>query len=117
MVVPDAFPDLQKLPEAVLNRLRAEFAVNGISMEGPSGISLFPYDNDTFAVYSYVTSRASDAEILLRVKGAKELQMLNPPAFFNRALALAPLYTEKDGTAVFRVRASVGRFSGFKIVR
>ena len=117
MVVPDAFPDLQKLPEAVLNRLRAEFAVNGISMEGPSGISLFPYDNDTFAVYSYVTSRAADADILLRVKGAKELQMLNPPAFFNRALALAPLYTEKDGTAVFRVRASVGRFSGFKIVR
>ena len=117
LVVPDSFPDLYRLPEGVLNRMRAEFMVNGITLEGPSGISLFPYDNDTFVIYSYVTSQAKDSEVTIRIRGAKGLKMLNAPSFFKKDFTLEPLYTEKDGTAVFRTRAAVGQFAGYRIVR
>jgi hypothetical protein len=116
MVVPDSFPELYKLPEPVISRLRSEFEVNGITWEGPQGISLFPYDNDTFVIYSYVTSKNHDASITMRIKGAKELRFLNAPFFFKKDFAIKPLYTEGD-TAVFRLNASVGRFLGYKIVR
>ena len=116
LVVPDSFPDFAKLPAPVLNRLRAEFEVNGITLEGPSGISLFPYDNDTFVLYSYVTSMNRDAEITVRIRGAKELQLLMPIFRGAKNFAIKPLYTEGD-TAVFSLRAMVGRFVGFKIVR
>ena len=116
MVVPDSFPELYKLPEPVISRLRAEFEVNGITMDGPQGISLFPYDNDTFVIYSYVTSTNHDAEITMRIKGAKELRFLNAPFFFGKDFAIKQLYTQGD-TAVFKLNASVGRFLGYKIVR
>lgn len=116
LVVPDSFPDFAKMPAPVLNRLRAEFEVNGITMEGPSGISLFPYDNDTFVLYSYVTSMNSDSEILIRVRGAKELKALVPMFPGRKDFTIQPLYTQGD-TAVFSLRAMVGRFVGFKIVR
>ena len=116
LVVPDSFPDLMKLPEAVLNRLRAEFEVNGITLEGPSNLSMFPYDNDTFVLYSYVTSANKDADITVRIRGAKELKMLIAPFRGMKDFSIKPLYTEGD-TAVFRLRAMVGRFVGFKIVR
>ena len=116
LVVPDSFPDLKKLPEAVLNRLRAEFEVNGITLEGPSNLSMFPYDNDTFVLYSYVTSANKDADITVRIRGAKELKMLIAPFRGMKDFSIKPLYTEGD-TAVFRLRAMVGRFVGFKIVR
>lgn len=116
LVVPDSFPDLMKLPEAVLNRLRAEFEVNGITLEAPSNLSLFPYDNDTFVLYSYVTSANKDADITVRIRGAKELKMLSAQFRGMKDFSIKPLYTQDD-VAVFRLRSMVGRFVGFKIVR
>ena len=49
-------------------------------------------------------------------RGAKELQMLLPIFRGAKNFAIKPLY-EQDGVSVFKLRAMVGRFMGFKIVR
>lgn len=117
MVVPESFPDLYRLPKHVISRLRSEFEVNGIQFDGPSGISLFPYDNDTFVFYTYATSSACDADLLVSVKGAKALKALNPPRFFGRDVPdIKPLFM-RDEYAVFALKAFVGKFFGFKIIR
>ncbi len=123
MVVPDAFSDIQKLPTDVLSRLRAEFAVNGIRMEGPAGTSIFLYDNDTFVLYTYVLTRANDADVFLHIKGATGLARLekgavetDPVTGLPKQISVKPLYTIGD-EAVFRLDAKVGIFSGWKILR
>jgi len=55
--VPDNFADLYNLPSPVLNKIR-EVLCTGleISMEGPSEISLYLYDNNTFIAESFLDS-------------------------------------------------------------
>lgn len=141
LVVPDAFSDIEKLPKEVLTKLRSEFPVNGMFLEGPAGTSLFAYDNDTFVLYTYVMTRANDADVLVHIKNAKALRMINNPLarmaeqssiaisdgdmgdepqvnrFTGKAIPdLEPLYTEGD-EAVFRLPARVGKFDGYRIIR
>ncbi|MBN2028655.1 hypothetical protein JW824_00265 [bacterium] len=63
LTIPDNFADLYIFPDAALNRIRQtlmpEFYVRA---EGPSLISLFVYDNDTFIVESF---RDESADITL----------------------------------------------------
>lgn len=112
MVVPDCFSEIRELPKEVLGRLRKEFSVNGIWFEGDANVSLFPYDNDTFVVYNYVTSWANSCDIYVHIKDAKKLV-----PFVKRNWGpqeILPLYTEGD-EAVFKIAANVGRFDGYKI--
>lgn len=113
MVVPDSYSMFNKLPAAVLSKLRKEFAINDIWFEGDAGTSLFAYDNDTFILYTYVTSFANDCDIMIHIKGAKKLEMLNSRYPFP---PMDPLYTAGED-AVFKFRARVGAFAGFKIIR
>ncbi|MCX7708381.1 MAG: permease [Clostridia bacterium] len=54
LTIPDNFGDLYHLPEGVLNTLRSVFAKNQVvSIEAPSNVGLFLYDNDTFIVESF----------------------------------------------------------------
>lgn len=116
IVVPESFSDIEKLPKEFLSRLRKEFIVNGMYLEGPSGTSVFPYDNDTFVVYTYVTSEANDADIFLHVKGAKSLSFFMAGKFPWMPSEISPLYMDGED-AVFKLRARVGKFEGFKINR
>ena len=141
LVVPDAFSDIGKLPKEVLTKLRSEFAVNGTYLEGPAGTSIFLYDNDTFVLYTYVMTRANDADVFVHIKGARALRMVNNPRAGmaeQSTVAIAecdmgasplldkvtgevipdilPLYTEGD-EAVFRLPARVGKFDGYRILR
>ena len=76
LAVPDNFPDLYKLPGKVLTRIRREFPAGGVYLECKSGISLFPYDNDTLIIYPYATSQAQPATVYLHAAGkARELLM------------------------------------------
>ncbi len=110
LVVPETFADIKHYPEAVLNRMRKEFAVNGIRMEGKGQISIFAYDNDTFVVYPYVDNNTYDSDITVHIKNARSVARLSD------SKEIAPLY-EENGEAVFRLRAEVGRFVGYRINR
>lgn len=52
--VPEDYSDLYELPEGVLNQLRQIMSKDlKVRIEGPSKVSLFVYDNDTFIVESF----------------------------------------------------------------
>jgi len=110
LCVPDAFSELQHLPEAVLARIRKEFAAGGVWFEGAPMISTFIYDNNTFIVYPYADRHTEDTDILVHINGAQALENV------TTGESIAPLYTT-DGEAVFRLRARVGKFEGYRIVR
>lgn len=110
LVVPETFADIKHYPETVLNRMRKEFAVNGIRMEGKGQISIFAYDNDTFVVYPYVDNNTYDSDVTVHINDAKAIAKLSD------GKKITPLYIE-NGEAVFRLRAEVGRFAGYRIIR
>ena len=110
LVLPEAFSEIKYLPETVLDRIRKEFSVNGIRYSGKGQISIFAYDNDTFVVYPYVDDNTYDSDITVFIKDAKSLISL------SGGKEITPLYTE-NSEAVFRLRAVVGKISGYKIVR
>ncbi|MBN1401840.1 MAG: hypothetical protein JXA74_13440 [Anaerolineae bacterium] len=54
LTVPEVFSDLYTLPDAVLDGVRRVVGQDlYVGMQGPSRISLFVYDNDTFVVHSF----------------------------------------------------------------
>ena len=110
LVIPESFSDIKYYPEVVLNRMREEFQVNGIYLSGDPMISLFAYDNDTFVIYPYVDRDTKDSDILVHIKNAKSIENVDYPH------TIQPLYVEKD-YAVFSLRATVGKFIGYKINR
>lgn len=53
-IIPDNFSHLYALPQNALNRLRKVVSPDvKVTLEGPSQIALFTYDNDTFVVHSF----------------------------------------------------------------
>ena len=118
LAVPDSFPDFYKLPGKALTRIRREFPAGHVYLECRSGISLFPYDNDTFIIYPYSTSQAQPASILIHVTGSAEaLEMPVKKNFFTegKTVKIDPLY-EKNGETVFEVRTNPGQYELYRIV-
>ena len=117
LAVPDNFPDLYKLPGKALTRIRREFPAGGVYLESRAGISLFPYDNDTFIVYSYSTSQAQQCSVLVHVAG--EAEALEMPVWKHpitkEKIRIEPLY-RKNGETVFEIRSMPGRYDLFRIV-
>ncbi len=110
LVVPDSFSDFKWLPAPILTRMREEFKINDMYLEGGPDVSLFAYDNDTIVLYSYVSSEAYDKDVFLHINGAKKLKHT------GWGFEMDPLYVEKD-EAVFKIRARVGKFDCIKIIR
>ena len=110
LAIPDAFPELYRVPDAALSRIRQAAPVNGVWLEGPARISLFVYDNDTFVVYPYVMEGVQRTVVRLHVRGASALIT---PADGRR---IEPLYC-RDGEAVFEVSAWPGKFVLYRIER
>ncbi len=110
LTVPDAFPDFYHYPEEAISRIRQEFPVNGVWLEGPTRISLFIYDNDTFVVYPYVMEGVQTQLIKIHIKGAKQLYSPAEDTWID------PLYTQ-DGEAVFPLLAGPGQYVLYKIKR
>ncbi|MDO5435923.1 MAG: permease [Clostridia bacterium] len=117
LAVPDHFPDLYRMPREVLTRIRAEFPVTRVYAECGAGISLFPYDNDTFILYPYVTAESQPDTIRLHVKGTTEgLEMPLVRDFRSGDKAvLKPLY-ERNGETVFETRAVPGEYVLYRIL-
>ena len=109
LTVPDAYPDFYRIHGTALSRIRQEFPVRGVWLEGPARISLFVYDNDTVILYPYVMEGVQRERIRLHVRGAAALRA-QPE---NREIL--PLY-EKEGEAVFDLIAMPGRYTLYQIL-
>ena len=110
LAVPDAFPDLYRLPAPALSRIRQQFPVNGVWLEGPARISLFVYDNDSFVLYPYVMENVHREVMRVHVRGASALTVP------GRKQPIAPLY-QRDGEAVFELPALPGQYVLYRIER
>ena len=110
LAVPDAFPQLYDLPAPVLSRIRQALPAGGAWLEGPSRISLFAYDNDSYIVYPYVMEGVQRQIIRLHVKDANALYM---PI---RKKRLEPLYVQGD-EAVFELAAMPGQYEVYQAVK
>ena len=110
LAVPDAYPDLYAIPCEALSRIRQAVPVEGVWLEGPSRISLFVYDNDSFVLYPYVMEGVQREVVRLHVKGAKALRVPGGKK------DLEPLYVQ-NGEAVFEVSAMPGQYVLYQIVR
>ncbi|MCR5734869.1 MAG: hypothetical protein K6G22_09720 [Lachnospiraceae bacterium] len=114
LVIPEAFSDIQRYPAMVLNRMREEFAVRGIRIEGAPMISLFVYDNDTFVIYLYADRHTNDADITVFVKKEEGKDIVLKSIL--RESEIKPLYVNEKGEAAFVIRAYTGRYEGYRIV-
>ncbi len=110
LVVPESFSDLKYYPNVIRDRMRKEMPVNGIYLTGNPMISLFVYDNDTFVIYPYVDAQTHDSDIYVHIKDAASIENV-----LNHQV-IQPLYQE-NGESVFCLRATVGKFNGYKVNR
>ena len=111
LTVPDSFSDLYNMPESVLTRIRAEFPVGGMHLEGGAETSLFVYDNDTFIVYPYVDNNTQPATVRLHITG--KASSLKLPV---EGREMTPLYTN-DTETVFELPTYPGKYVLYQIVR
>ena len=118
LAVPDNFPDLYKLPGKALTRIRREFPAGGAYLESKAGVSLFPYDNDTVILYSYVMDGAQRTHVQLHAQGVSTLHILPEPRFGpGHRGAIEPLYTTAGGESVFDLIAMPGRYTLYRLER
>lgn len=116
LAIPDAHPDLYRLPAPVISRIRQQFPVEGVWLEGPGRISLFVYDNDAFVVYPYVMEGVQREVIRVHVQGAAALENPFWPKRFSGSGRIEPLYV-REGEAVFELPAMPGKYVLYKIIR
>src|SRR3972149_702673 len=82
LTIPDNFADLYSLPAEVLTQIKEVLMKNlYVSVEAPSGVSLFVYDNDTFIVESFLP-HVVEVKIVLG-KSVTGLRDLSGVGFFG----------------------------------
>lgn len=118
LAVPDSFPDLYKIPGKALTRIRREFPAAKAYLECKAGISLFPYDNDVFIIYPYVTSQAQPSTLYLHILDeVKELEMpVRKHPMTGEIIRIPPLYS-RNGETVFELPAMPGKYELYRIIR
>ena len=120
LAVPDAFPEIYKIAPEALGRIRQAMSVNGVWFEGPSGISLFLYDNDSFILYDYVMDSIPEKQVRVHVKGASALVIPQAEGFSGimpvkrKQLRIEPLYTDGE-EAVFDLTVQAGKFVLYQV--
>ncbi len=110
LAVPDAFPDLYRIPAPALSRIRQAFPVNGVWLEGPARVSLFVYDNGSFILYPYVMEGVQ--RDVVRVHAADAAALTVP----GRKQPIEPLYREGN-EAVFELPVLPGQFMLYTVQR
>lgn len=116
LAVPDNYPDLYQLPSETISRIRGEFPVNGVWMEGEPNTSLFMYDNDAFILYRYVTSASQPTKVKIHKEGKCDgLEMPLMKGFMGKeSFVIPPLY-QNDTETVFEIPVRPGEYQVYKI--
>jgi hypothetical protein len=83
--IPENFNDLYALPPRVTASIRS-YIMRGfpVQMDGPAQVALFPYDNNTFIVESYLSTETS-VQISLLGRGAKLKNLLTGEVITGQA--------------------------------
>ncbi len=69
LVLPEMYSDIKHMPEAILRRIRYEFATDSkIYLEAPAGISIFTYDDGSFGLYSYACEGSKPVTVYVHMK-------------------------------------------------
>lgn len=116
VAVPDNFPDLYKLPTETISRIREEFPVNGIWMEGETNTSIFMYDNNAFILYRYVTSASQPTKVRIHAKGkcsGLEMPLMN--GFMGKKTFIIPPLYQNDKETVFELSVKPGDYQVYKV--
>ncbi|GBU27983.1 hypothetical protein R84B8_01539 [Treponema sp. R8-4-B8] len=105
--IPDSFADLYNLPAETLNLLRGEFDLP-ITLECCSRVSLFPYDNDTFILQSFL-DRPERVRVRINRAGASLVPLKMPK--------MRPFEIVRSGESesVFDIHITPGHYMAFKI--
>ena len=74
LAIPDDFADLYRLPQRVLNQLRALLGRDlFVSLDAPDHVSLFAYDNRTFIVQNYQSQSVNTRVSVVRATRLRDL--------------------------------------------
>lgn len=119
LTIPDDFGDLYQYPAGALNTIRHMMSKDcGLYIEGPSKVSLFPYDNKTFVVENF-NDEPVDINIVVNnnignIENLQTGEKLKPTAVQvgEKAWARIPQYT-KDQT-VFKMKLMPHSYKAFK---
>jgi len=107
--IPDAPADLYRLPAETLNVVRKELNLP-ITLECGSRVGLFPYDNNTFIVQSFL-ERPEQITVRINKSGVSLVSLTKPP------LKAAPVKQAGGGEneSVFEVHLMPGHYVVFRI--
>jgi hypothetical protein len=111
LTVPDAPADLYKLPAETLTLLRREMNLP-VTLECGGRIGLFPYDNDTFIIQSFM-DKPQNVRLSIKRTGAKLTPLEDSRQIGGRRTTAKPRTGENE--SVFEVLLMPGRYAVFKI--
>jgi hypothetical protein len=105
--MPDAFADLYNLPAETLSLLRGEFNLP-VTLECVGRVSLFPYDNDTFILQSFL-DRPERVRVRINRPNVSITPLMKP--------GIRPLDIVRSGgnESVFDIHIIPGHYMAFKI--
>ncbi len=97
LTIPDNYADLYEYPAGALNTIRQTMSKDlKVSIEGPSKVALFVYDNDTFIVESFL-----DEPVDVTIVASKEYEQLQNVLDGS---VLEPAATPAAGRGMFFMR-------------
>ena len=119
LTIPDDFGNLYDYPAGALNIIRRAMSKDvGAYIEGPSKVSLFPYDNKTLVVENFndqavsvrvvVNSKVGSLRNLLTGEQLKPASLPTPQGFFGRNR----FYGYAEGATVFDVTLPAHSYIG-----
>ena len=119
LTIPDDFGNLYDYPAGALNIIRRAMSKDvGAYIEGPSKVSLFPYDNKTLVVENFndqavsvrvvVNSKVGSLRNLLTGEQLKPASLPTPQGFFGRNR----FYGYAEGATVFDVTLPAHSYVG-----
>ena len=123
LTIPDDFGNLYDYPAGALNIIRRAMSKDvGAYIEGPSKVSLFPYDNKTLVVENFndqavsvrvvVNSKVVSLRNLLTGEQLKPASLPTPQGFFGRNR----FYGYAEGATVFDVTLPAHSYIGLGIL-
>jgi hypothetical protein len=96
LTIPDSFSDLYNLPAGALNKIREVLSGQlPVQIEGPSGISLFVYDNNTFIAESFLEKETA-INIVTSTAHNKLTDVSSGQQFIGELRKPGMSYTEKN---------------------
>jgi len=112
LTIPDVFADLYKLPAETLTFIRAELNLH-VTLECGSRIGLFPYNNNTFILQSFL-DRPEQVRICINKPGVSIVPLVQTRQAQVRTIPLSKVRSGEN-ESVFEVLLMPGRYAAFRI--